>query len=121
MYYLYIVKLKQSVMNITELVPKLEMEFDMKETLNVLRAVPSIYWSWGVSKIANLMGKGLILKVNGNHHKGYVMITLSYDDTYSVYIVNRLGRILNEYKMIYFDQLTEIIDNRIEKISEYIF
>ena len=108
-------------MNVTELVPKLEMEFDMNETLSVLKHDLRIYWSWDVSKVVNLMGKGLILSVNGNHHKGYVMITLSYNDTYSVYIVNRLGRILNEYKMVYFDQLTEIIDNRIEKIPEYTF
>ena len=107
-------------MNITELVPKLEMEFDMKETLSVLKCDIRIFFSWGVSKITNLMGKGLILTVNGHHHKGHVLITLSYDDTYSVYIVNRLGKILNEYKMVYFDQLTEIIDNRIERVPDYV-
>jgi len=107
-------------MNITELIPKLEMEFDMNETLQVLKYNIVIYWSWGVSKLTNIQGKGLLLTVNGNHHKGHVLITLAYDDTYSVYIVNRIGKILNEYEMVYFDMLVEIIDNRIERIPDYV-
>jgi hypothetical protein len=59
--------------------------------------------------------------VRGNHHKGYVFITLNWTDTYIVYIINIRGNILNKYEMVYFDDLVEIIDNRIEKVKDYSF
>jgi hypothetical protein len=99
--------------------PLLEREFDLKETMQVLTYNQSIYWSWGVSKRLNINDKGLLLDVSGNHHKGSVLITLGWDDTYNVYIINNRGKIINEYKGIYFDVLTEVIDNRIERIKEY--
>jgi hypothetical protein len=100
--------------------PLMEREFNLSETMSVLRYNPQIYWSWGVSKLQNLNDKGLLLNVNGHHHKGSVFITLSFNDTYSVYIINNRGKILNEYKEVYFDMLTEVIDNRIERIKEYV-
>ena len=99
--------------------PLMEREFDLNETMQVLSYNKSIYWSWGVSKKINLNDQGLLLKVSGNHHKGCVLITLAWDDTYCVYIISNKGKILNEYKDVYFDVLTEVIDNRIERIKEY--
>jgi len=99
--------------------PLLEREFSLTETMQVLSYNKGIYWSWGVSKKINLNDKGLLLKVSGNHHKGCVLITLAWDDTYCVYIISNKGKILNEYKDVYFDVLTEVIDNRIERIKEY--
>ena len=96
-----------------------EREFNPQETLNVLTHNKLVYWSWGVSKRFNMFNKGLSLKVSGRHHKGWVVITLSYLDTYSVYMVSNKGEVKNECHEVYFDQLTEIIDNRIEKIPEY--
>lgn len=99
--------------------PLLEREFNPSETMQVLTHNKGIFWSWGVSKRINLNNKGLLIDVKGNHHKGSVLITLGWDDTYNVYIINNRGKILNEYKGIYFDVLTEVIDNRIERIKEY--
>lgn len=99
--------------------PLLEREFDLRETMEVLTFNKTIYWTWGVSKKQNLNDRGLLLDVSGNHHKGSVLITLGWNDTYCVYIINNRGKILNEYKEVYFDVLTEMIDNRIEKIKEY--
>jgi hypothetical protein len=101
-------------------VPLLEREFNLTETMSVLTHNQNIYWSWGVNQKMNIDNKGLLLNVNGHHHKGSVLITLSWNDTYSVYIINNRGRILNEYKEVYFDVLTEVIDNRIERIKEYV-
>jgi hypothetical protein len=101
------------------LLPLMEREFDPKETMLVLKSDLLKYWSWGVSKVTNYMKKGLMLKVNGNHHKGLVFITLSWMDTYTVYIMNNVGRVLDKYEDVYFDDLVEIIDNRIERIPEY--
>lgn len=95
--------------------------FSVQEAMQVLTSNISVYWSWGVSNRINYQNKALILKVSGHHHKGYVAITLDYNDTYSVHIINTRGTILNEYHMVYFDNLVEVIDNRIEKVSEYSF
>jgi hypothetical protein len=101
--------------------PLCEREFDPKETLKVLSYHKSIYWSWGVSKLVNVDNKGLLMKVNGHHHKGYVFITLGYEDLYKVFIISTHGNIKDKYEGIYFDGLVEVIDNRIEKIKDYRF
>jgi len=106
---------------IKEIQTKLEREFNLNETLAVLKHNRTIFWSWGVSKMTNFLDKGLLLKVNGHHHKSYVLITLAWNDTYTVYIISNRGAVLNEYKEVYFDMLTEVIDNRIEKIADYQF
>ncbi len=98
---------------------KLEREFNPQETLSVLRHNFSIFASWGVSKLANLDNKALILKVNAHRHKAYVVITLAWDDTYSVYLINANGTIKKGFTEVYFDVLTETIDDEIERIPEY--
>ena len=105
---------------------QLKRGFNPNETMQVLTHNVSVYWSWGVSKrIAYRNDEqqvtGLLLKVNGNHHKGYVLITLDWMDVYEVTIINNRGRILNKYENVYMDMLTEVIDNRIEKIPDYVF
>lgn len=99
--------------------PLLKMEFNLSETMRVLTNNKPIYFSWGVSSRVNFHNKGLLLKVNGHHHKGYVLITLDWTDTYTVTIISTHGNIKNTYDMVYFDDLVEIIDNRIERIPEY--
>lgn len=99
---------------------KFEREFDANETMKVLTHNLMTYLSWGVSKKFNISNKGLMLKVSGHHHKGWVLITLAWDDTYSVYIVSNKGEIKDEYKNVFFDELTELIDDRIERIEEYV-
>jgi hypothetical protein len=94
--------------------PLLERDFDLSETLKVLTYNRWMYGSWGVSKRVNLNDKGMLLNVNGRYYKGSVLITLGWNDTYCVYIINNRGKILNEYKEVYFDVLSELIDNRIE-------
>ena len=97
-----------------------QREFDTSETFKVLTHDKTIYWSWGVSQLYNCDNKGLLFKVNGHHHKQYVLITLKWDDTYKVdYLNGNLG-IVGTQEDIYFDQLVEFIDNRIERIGEYV-
>ena len=103
------------------LVPLMECEFSVQETLSQLNVIPQILWSWGMHDLNNIQGKGLLFKVQGHHHKGYVFITLSWMDTYTVRIVGMDGTILNTYENVYCDQLVEIIDNRVEKISSYVY
>jgi hypothetical protein len=104
---------------ITILIPLMECEFSVKETLLQMNVNPPILWSWGMNDLTNVQNKGLLFKVNGHHHKGYVFITLSFMDTYTVRIVGTDGVIKDTYTDVYFDDLVEIIDNRIEKIADY--
>lgn len=95
-------------------------EFNTNETLSVLTHNKNIYWSWGVSQLFNCYNKGLLMRVNGHHHKQYVLITLDWDDTYKIDYLNRNMKVIDTHEGIYFDQLVEVIDNRIERIGEYV-
>ena len=98
-----------------------ECEFNLMETNQLLASSGSIYWCWGTSKKFNVDNKALVLKVNGHHHKGYVVITLAWNDTYTVNIVTTHGNVLNTYTDVYFDMLIEVIDNRIERVKGYTY
>lgn len=97
----------------------LEREFNPRETLDLLKRYGFKFWSWGASNFVNLKDKGLLFKVNGHHHKGYVLITLNHWDTYVVTLLSTQGNQKYREENIYFDQLFEIIDNKIERIPEY--
>lgn len=98
-----------------------EREFNPQDTLGVLTHNRNLtYWSWGVSKLINMFNKGLCMKVSGHHHKGWVIITLGWTDTYSVYIVKNNGEIKSEHHLVYVDELTERIDTLIERIPKYV-
>jgi hypothetical protein len=95
-------------------------EFDPSETLNYFKAHGFLFWSWGASRFTNFNNLGLCFKVNGHHHKGYVFVALDWSDTFDVHIINTQGRVLNTYNEVYIDELFNVIDNRIEKIKEYV-
>ncbi|MFZ9956954.1 MAG: hypothetical protein ACO3E1_12660 [Flavobacteriales bacterium] len=99
--------------------PKLQREFNPSETIQWLTYNPSIFMSWGVSKRINLNDKALLMKVSGNHHKGWVAITLAWDDTYSIYYINNNGTFKEEQHNVYCDMLRDVIDDKIEKITDY--
>jgi len=108
-------------MQLSELTKKLgESEFNQIETLQVLKHNKLVFWSWGVSQLINFGNKGLGMKVSGNLHKGWVLITLSYMDTYSVHLVSNKGEVIKSFDMVYFDMLSELIDENIERIKSYV-
>lgn len=97
------------------------VQFDANKTLLVLRNNPSIYISWGVEKVVNVDGRGLRIKVNGHHHCGWVLITLGGDDWYRDHILSDGGEVLDSFEGVCFDELIQIIDDRIEWVKEYEF
>ena len=99
--------------------PLCRREFNVNETLRLLKMYGFKFLSWGVSKKISFDEKCLCLKVSGRHHKGWVVITLDWLDTYIVNIVSNKGEILDTYEMVYFDELFDTIDKRIEYIKEY--
>ena len=59
----------------------LKREFNVSELSTNIRSVGPVVWSWGMHDLANMNDKGLMFRVNGHHHKGWVLITLDWDDT----------------------------------------
>jgi hypothetical protein len=113
--------MKQKLM-LKESVLKLVMdEFDSNETLSILKSNPSIFLSWGVERILNVEGRGLMLKVNGHFHDGWVLITLGWDDYYRVHFLTKIGEVLDSFEGVCFDELLQIIDVRIEWVDDYEF
>lgn len=100
-----------------------ERNFDHKETIMVLRHNINKYWSWGVSKssimIKDSVTVGLVLLVNGRHFKGYVLVTLGWDDVYKVHFITTRGTLKKTIDNVYVDELTDTIDGYIEYIPEY--
>lgn len=102
--------------NLTELVQR---EFNTNETLQLLKGSGSIFWSWGVSKLINYNNEGLLLRVHGNHHNGWVFVILGWNDTYTVHYLNQRYNVVSTSTDIYFDMLVDEIDNRVERIESY--
>ena len=104
------------------------------EQIKALTPQP-VLWSWGASKFQavsenQIEGIGefylgaLMFYVRGHKHKGHVLVTLAGNDTYTVTIGHvRRGKIKpkKQIKDVYFDDLSDIIDNLIEKQDNYKF
>jgi len=97
----------------------MQRDFDLKETLMVLKSPVNIYWSWGVEKIYSIQNGAMILKVDAAHWKHYVLITLAFNDTYTVTLLDASFEATKTIKDIYFDMLQNIIDTEIEYIDDY--
>ena len=80
--------------------------------------------SWGTHNIKKY-DKGIVFKVQARRYKGW--INIYYDkarDLYDIYFVSgkwykKATEKPESLKGIFFDQLTEVIDNLIECIPEY--
>jgi hypothetical protein len=109
-------KLNKNFENIENL---LQREFDVNETVKVIQHNKSVYWSWGVERLLNFKNLGLLLLVNGHHHKGWVLIILAWNDTYSFYLLEPNKTIKKEQHEVYFDMLQNCLDKDIEYIESY--
>ena len=99
--------------------PFFEREFNPKETLQWLTANKMMYFSWGCHSLRSFDDKALAIKVSGHHHKGDIVITMGWDDTYTLTLINTVGTIKETFTNIYCDQLADFIDEKIERISAY--
>lgn len=117
------VEQKQNTMteNIIATYEKLvKREFYPAEIVDYFKAHGFLFWSWGASNFVNFKNVGLSFKVRGHHHKGYVFVALDWSDTFDVHIVSNKGEVLNTYTNVYINELFDTIDNRIEKIADYV-
>jgi hypothetical protein len=76
-------------------------------------------WSWGFHD-PRIILNGLSFQVNGFKHKGKVSIQYSEaQDLFDVYLLDENDKIVDTINMVYFDQLIEVIDERVEKTEDY--
>ena len=95
--------------------------FNVNETMQQLRYGYGKVklMSWGARNFTNFENKGLLFRVSGFKHKGYVLITLAFDDTYTVHLLNMKCDVVKTMEMVYCDELNDIIDDFVEKVNEY--
>jgi hypothetical protein len=98
-----------------------EREFDVKETLTLLGANRIWLWSWGSRNFTQFENKALFFTVSGNHHKGIVLITLAWNDTYTVRFLSNRWNVKSVVTDVFFDELAEVIDDKVERIGVYEF
>lgn len=104
----------------TETIKKaMEREFDPQETLQWLKLHQLNFMSWGVTKMLQHQNRSLFLKVNGFVHSGWVMITLAWNDTYTVRLLDSDFEVFSKNTQVYCDQLCDTVDFMVESNSEY--
>jgi hypothetical protein len=99
-------------------------EMDFSELISLLKSDIPKYWSWGVHNICIDKKNGMKLfrmNVQGHHHKGHVYIFLNGMDLFDVYLTTTQGMIKDrtDEMGLYFDQLINWIDEKVERIPEY--
>lgn len=100
-----------------------EMDFD--ELISLLKSDIMKFWSWGVHNIRidskNRM-RMFRMNVQGHHHKGHVYIFLNGLDLFDVYLTytNGVIKTRTDEMGIYADQLVDWIDEKVERIPDYV-
>ena len=109
-----------------------EIAQTIQEQLKQFLGMPVI-WSWGQSALQAVSGEqlkhlgisglgGLKFKVNGMHHKGHVLVSLNFADTYDVYICSiRKDTMTVKEKLegLYLDEFGTWIDEQVELVEDY--
>jgi hypothetical protein len=92
-----------------------------------------VFMSWGASKfqgfredqiqgIGEFYLGGLMFYARGAKHKGHVLITLAGNDTYTITLGHVKKGVIQpkrQFKNIYFDEMSNVIDEAIEKQDFY--
>lgn len=86
---------------------------------SILLLQPTILMSWGF-KSPRVIDNGLSFFVNGFKHTGKVIVQYNDgQDLFDVYLMDDKEIIVETLNMVYFDQLVEVIDERVEKTDDY--
>jgi hypothetical protein len=96
-----------------------ERDFNQQETMQWLKANPLWLMTWAARDFTRFGDKALFFKVSGHHHKGIVLITLGWDDTYTVRLLSSQWNEKAKFENVYCDELAELIDTKVERIADY--
>lgn len=88
---------------------------------SILKSSRIILWSWGFSDPKALPNnEGLIFKVNGFKHKGWVKVVYNEGmDLFAVILLDNQTNELQQIERVYFDCLVDVIDEAVERTSDY--
>ena len=88
---------------------------------SILKSNRMVMWSWGFSNpmaIAN--NDGLIFKVNGFKHKGFVKVLYNEGkDLFEVILLDNRKMESHRIDDVYIDSLVDVIDGAVERTSDY--
>ena len=104
---------------ITVLESAVQRNFDAKETMQWVTRNKLWVMTWGARNYTQFDGKALFFTVSGHHHKGIVLITLAWDDTYTVRLLSSQWNEKAVFENVYCDDLAELIDTKVERIGIY--
>lgn len=96
-----------------------ERSFNPQETMQWLTRNKLWVMTWAARNFTRFEDKALFFTVSGHHHKGIVLITLAWDDTYTVRLLSSQWNEKAKFENVYCDELAELIDNKVERIGEY--
>jgi len=86
---------------------------------SILLLQPTILMSWGFQS-PRITNNGLSFHVNGFKHKGRIIIKYNDgQDLFDIYLLDGNDKTVETINMVYFDQLVEVIDERVEKTDDY--
>ena len=100
--------------------------FDARVTMSQLYAGGrNKVWSWGFKNAIAYNDKSkltyaLRFTVNGMLFKGHVYIVLNGGDLYDIYYCSNRGNIKMIDTDIFCEDLTDVIDRKVERIKEYV-
>lgn len=87
--------------------------------ISIFKTNMPVIMSWGYNSPVALEN-GLRFSVNGFKHKGNVAVI--YDeglDLFNIEILTFENEVIDTINGVYFDQLIEVIDNRVELVENY--
>jgi hypothetical protein len=88
---------------------------------SIIKSRRMIMWSWGFHRPMALPNeKGLVFKVNGFIHKGFVKVVYNAgQDLFTVILLDLKMNPKKEIEGVYFDSLVDVIDGAVERTQNY--
>ena len=98
----------------------MENDKEMAEYIySILLLCPLMLMSWGFQS-PRIIKQGFSFLVNGFKHKGRVNISYNEcQDLFEIQLFDENEKLVDTINMVYFDQLVEVIDERVEKTDDY--
>ena len=92
-----------------------------KYIYSILKSQINIMWSWGLNNPHSLPNdEGLIFKVQGFKHKGFVAVVYNAGaDLFNIILYDRQMKFKKKTEGVYFDMLVDTIDFLVERTSDY--
>lgn len=98
--------------------PYVGRKFDPQVAFDQLYSEPLIVMSWGGDNFKGIANECLVFQVNGKLHKGVVVITLGFEDLYTIILLDKNFEQVGEATTgIYAEDLAWCVDGLVETID----